>query len=265
VAIKTHIRKIFFLAFWIAVGTGIMVLLVAAIRDRNDKTCRGYSVRITGAGEKRFTDEQLIVNMLKVDGAIRGRSLKRFDLKEIEGRLEKNAWIRNAELFFNNNQVLQVRIEEKEPVARIFNTDGNSYYISRNGEYLPLSPQFSAKLPVFTNVPVMPSKMTRSDSVLVLNIEHISDYLAKDAFWSSQIAQIDITPARNFEMLPVIGNHIIEFGDGADCDKKFRRLMLFYQQVLSQAGMDAYARIKVQYAGQIVGVKSAAYNKTHNN
>jgi cell division protein FtsQ len=252
---KRHIKKVFFLALWATIGAGVMVLLIAAIRVRKDKTCRGYSIRITGAGEKRFMVESQVVDMLKVQGSIRGRSIKRFDLQNIEMRLERNNWVRNAELFFDNNQVLQVRVEEKEPIARIFTTDGNSYYISRNGEYLPLSPHFSAKLPVFTNFPTGQLNMRRADSLLVLDIEHISDYLLKNEFWLSQIAQIDITPARTMEMVPLIGNHIIEFGDGTDCEKKFRRLMLFYQQVLSRVGMDAYERIKVQYGGQIVGVK----------
>jgi cell division protein FtsQ len=254
--IKHHIKKALFLAVWIAVGAGIMVLLVAAIRVGKDKTCRGYSIRITGAGEKRFMDEQRVVDLLKQTGSIRGRSIKRFDLQSIEARLERNAWVRNAELFFDNKQVLQVRIEEKEPIARVFNTDGNSYYISRNGEFLPLSEHYSAKLPVFTGFPGAMGAENRADSLLLLNMEQLSDYLLHNGFWMSQVAQVDITPARSFEIIPMIGNHIIEFGDGADCEKKFHRIMLFYQQVLSKTGMDAYERIKVQFAGQIVGVKS---------
>lgn len=255
-AIKHQIKKVFFLAIWITIGAGIMVLLIAAIRERKDKTCRGYSIRITGAGEKRFMDEQRVVDMLKQNGSIRGRSIKRFDLQAIEQRLERNAWVRNAELFFDNKMVLQVRVEEKEPIARIFSTDGNSYYMSRNGEVLPLSEHFSAKLPVFTGFPGNNGAINKADSLLVLNMEHVCDYLLKDEFWMSQVAQIDITPSRTFEIVPMIGNHIIEFGDGGDCEKKFHRLMLFYQQVLSKKGMDAYERIKVQFAGQIVGVKS---------
>jgi cell division protein FtsQ len=261
VKITHHIKKVLFLAFWIAAGAGIMVLLVAAIRDSKDKTCRGYSIRISGAGEKRFMNEQRVVDLLKQNGSIRGRSIKRFDLQSIEARLERNAWVRNAELFFDNKQVLQVRIEEKEPIARVFTTDGNSFYISRNGEWLPLSEHFSAKLPVFTNFPGSVGAVNRSDSLLVINMEQLSDYLTKDQFWMSQVSQIDITTARTFEMVPMIGNHIIEFGDGSDCEKKFRRLMLFYQQVLSKTGMDAYERIKVQFAGQIVGVKKSTTNQ----
>ena len=81
--VKHHIKKILFLAFWVVTGAGIMVLLIAAIRERKDKTCRGYSIRITGAGEKRFMNEQRVVDLLKQNGTIRGRSIKRFDLESL--------------------------------------------------------------------------------------------------------------------------------------------------------------------------------------
>ncbi|MEO8584304.1 MAG: hypothetical protein ABI415_10925, partial [Flavitalea sp.] len=79
-------------------------------------------------------------------------------------------------------------------------------------------------------------------------------------FWMAQVSQIDITPSREFEIIPTIGNQTIEFGDGNNCDAKFKRLMIFYKQVLSKAGMNKYERIKIQYDNQIVGVK-----KQHNN
>jgi len=56
-------------------------------------------------------------------------------------------------------------------------------------------------------------------------------------------------------MVPALGNHIIEFGDGNDYEKKFRRLLAFYQQVLSKTGMDTYEKINVQFAGEVIGIK----------
>jgi cell division protein FtsQ len=58
-------------------------------------------------------------------------------------------------------------------------------------------------------------------------------------------------------MRPVVGNHVIVFGDGTDYDKKFKRLLLFYQQVLSKTGMDVYEKLNVQYARQVIGVRKA--------
>jgi cell division protein FtsQ len=71
----------------------------------------------------------------------------------------------------------------------------------------------------------------------------------------SQVAQVDITADRNFELSPVIGNHLIKLGNGKDLEKKFNRLMIFYKQVLAQKGFDAYSTIDVQYSGQVVGTR----------
>jgi cell division septal protein FtsQ len=40
----------------------------------------------------------------------------------MEGVVEKNPWVKNAEMFLDNNQVLQVMIEERQPVARCIHT-----------------------------------------------------------------------------------------------------------------------------------------------
>jgi cell division protein FtsQ len=250
-----HIRKVFFLGIWIAAGTGILVLLIAAIKVRQHKTCKGYSIEIAGAENKRFIDENTIAGMLRVNGVIKGRSLRRFDLNGMEAQMEKNPWIKNAELFFDNKQILKVRIEEREPVARVFTTSGNSFYIDSTGKHLPLSDKFSAKLPVFTGFPTEHSQVDSTDSVLTTYIKQVSEYLLHSPFWMAQIAQVDITEARGFEMIPTVGHHVIEFGTGENYEKKFNRLMLFYQRVLSNTGMDVYERLNIQYDKQVIGVR----------
>jgi cell division protein FtsQ len=254
--IKRHIKKMLVFGFWLAVTIGVLVLAVAAMKDRKEDTCKGYVIDISGSGEKWFIDKKDIVGLLMVQGVIKGRSLKRFDLRGMEERLKKNPWIKNAELFFDNNQVLQVKIEEREPVARLFTVKGNSFYIDSTGERLPLSDKFSARLPVFTGFPVDKGRLDSADSLLIRQVAQVGGYLLQNPFWMAQIAQVDILPTRTFEMTPVVGNHVIEFGDGTDYDKKFNRLMLFYRQVLGKTGMDRYARLNVQYARQVVGVRA---------
>lgn len=253
--IRRHIKKIIFISIWLVIGAGLCVLLVAAIKERNHKICKGYEIEIKGPSDKWFIDKKAISDLLSGNMNIKGKMIKQIELNKIEARLENNPWIKNAELFFDNGQVLQVRIEERQPFARIFTVTGASFYIDSSGEYLPLSDKFFAKLPVFTGFPSDKPKLRGADSALMQQVKQVSAYLAGDPFWMAQIAQIDITPERTFEMVPVIGRHIIVFGDGSDCEKKFRRLMIFYQQVLSEAGMDLYERVNVQYARQVIGTK----------
>jgi cell division protein FtsQ len=56
-------------------------------------------------------------------------------------------------------------------------------------------------------------------------------------------------------MIPVVGNQVIEFGDGNDYKAKFRRLFIFYKDVLSKTGFNKYSKINVQFKGQIIGTK----------
>jgi cell division protein FtsQ len=188
-------------------------------------------------------------------GSVKGRPIKSFDLRKMENQLKRNVWVKDAELFFDNSRVLQVRVQERVPVARLFTVNGNSFYIDSSGEKLPLSDKFSARLPVVTGFPSEKDKLTGADSVMMRDIINISNYLLHDEFWMAQVSQIDIQPDRTFDMIPVVGNHIIEFGDGTDYEKKFKRLLLFYQQVLSKTGMDVYEKLNVRFARQVIGVK----------
>lgn len=242
---------------WCIIGAGVLVLLAAAIRNRKDKTCAGYEISMAGAEGQWFMNKKEVVDMLTGNGAVplKGRSLKRFDLHKMEERLQKNVWIRDAELFFDNNDVLQVKIVEREPIARIFTVTGNSFYIDSSCERLPLSDKVSAKLPVFTGFPTDKERLGKADSLLLQHIKQVSLFILHDPFWMAQIAQTDILPNRRFEMIPMVGNHIIEFGDGTDFDKKFARLLQFYRMVLSKTGMDVYERINVQYDRQVIGVR----------
>jgi cell division protein FtsQ len=259
--LNRHIRKLLFIGLWCIIGAGVLVLLVAAIRNRKDKTCTGYEISMTGEGGQWFMNKKEVVDILTGNGsvALKGRSLKRFDLRNMEERLQKNVWIRDAELFFDNNQVLQVKIAEREPIARIFTSTGNSFYIDSSCEKLPLSDKLSARLPVFTGFPSDKVRVNSADSTLLQHIKQVSLFIQHDPFWMAQIAQTDILPDRKFEMMPMVGNHVIEFGDGTNFDKKFARLLQFYKLVLSKTGMDVYERLNVQYDRQVIGIKKGSY------
>jgi cell division protein FtsQ len=119
---------------------------------------------------------------------------------------------------------------------------------------MPLLEKMSARLPVvtgFTNA----ARLTAKDSALLGDVKRVAGFIYNDKFWNAQIGQIDITPERKFELIPVIGDHIIRIGDAEDIDEKLRRLYVFYQQILSKVGFSKYAALDVQYAGQVVAVK----------
>lgn len=255
---KTTIRKVLFIALWLCIGGGMLTLLLAAISNKNKDRCKDYTISIKGVKKNLFIDEKDVEQLLlrSTQGNIKGMLVVSFNLHEMESQLERNTWINDAELYFDNNDVLHISITEKEPVARIFTVEGNSFYIDSSCNRLPLSEKLSARVPVFTGFPDRKA-LSAKDSLLLGEIKGTALYIIGNPFWMSQVAQVDITPDRKFEMIPVVGNHTVKLGDGENIGEKFRRLMIFYQQVLSKTGFERYKLIDVQYKGQVVASRYA--------
>lgn len=247
------------LVFWIGLSVSALTLLIAAMEARSSKPCKDVNISIIAGANAMFVDKRDVRNVLDfIGGKLVGKSMKEFDLSKMEDSLESNPWVSSAELYFDNNRVLHVKVEEREPIARVFTAKGNSFYIDTTLTRLPLSEKFTPRLPVFTGFPSEKTKWKGSDSILLNQMKDISLFLEADSFWMAQIDQIDINPQKQFVMVPKVGEHTILFGDGEDAAKKFRKLYAFYDEVMSKTGWNQYSTVHVGFRGQVVGTRKDA-------
>jgi cell division protein FtsQ len=243
-------------AIWLLAGIGTMVLLGAAMRQKDRKLCKDIRIEIMGTEQQMFIDEKDIDALLKKNGQVIGEPVASLNLRYLETLIEKDPWVKNAEMFFDNRQVLDVRIEEREPVARIFTKQGSSFYTDREGLRLPLSEKLSARVPVFTGFPSERRILSKPDSALLKEVVTLGRYILADSFWMAQVAQVDIRPDGGFELVPVVGNHTVVLGNASELDNKFRKLSAFYRQAWLQQGMHTYSKLDIQYRNQVVAVRS---------
>jgi len=245
---------------WIALGGATVFLLVAAIKTKPERLCKGIEISIHGVSNNFFVDKndilKTIASLEKTNPV--GKAMGAFNLKHLEDQLDRDVWIKSAQLFFDNNDILQVIVQEREPVARVFAASGETFYIDDELAMLPLSEKFSARLPVFTNFPSGKKILSGADSSLLMDIKTISLAIQKDSFCMAMIEQVDITAQRTFEMIPKIGNQLIVFGDATDTETKLVKLKLFYKEIMVKAGWDHYSIINVQYKNQVVAKRKGA-------
>lgn len=240
---------------WLLAGLGAIVLFGAAMQQKNRKVCTDVKVEIFGVEEHLFIDETEVKEIISSDASIKNMPMNTIDLRGIETTLESTPWVKNAELFFDNKQVLQIKIIERQPVARVFTVQGVSFYLDSAGVRLPLSEKLSARVPMFTNFPSDKVVMAKPDSLLLQSVVSLGKYIMADSFWMAQTAQIAITPQATFEIVPTIGDQIIVLGTADDLNEKFTRLYTFYKKAWLQNGMNTYEKLDVQYANQVVAVR----------
>lgn len=257
---KQIIKNILLFTLWLVIGAGTVVLLVAAIQKKDTEKCTGVDITIKGVSNNFFVDKADILETITAicGGKPAGKPTGLFNLEAIEKVLQNNIWVKTAQLFFDNNERLQVNVLEREPVARVFTTKGSTFYIDSSIAMLPLSDKFSARLPVFTNFPSDKRVLLKADSSLLRGMLAISMAIQKDSFDMAMIDQVDITPQRTFEMVPKFGNTIIVFGDEKNAEEKLNKLRLFYREVIVKTGWNKYSEINVQYSNQVVAKRKGA-------
>ncbi len=235
-------------------------MLVAAIQRKDAKKCTGIDINIKGVIDNYFVDKNDILNTITSIAGEKpvGKTIGSFDLQAMEAALQKSTWVKNAQLFFDNNEKLEVNVLEREPVARVFTIAGTTFYLDSALAMLPLSEKFSARLPVFTGFPSDKKVLLKADSNLLRDILAISMAVREDSFNMAMIEQIDITGQRTFEMIPKFGNSIIVFGDAKNVVEKFSKLRIFYKEVIVKAGWNKYSEINVQYNNQVVAKRKGA-------
>jgi len=251
---KKTIRKIVVIGACLLAGGSLATLLIAANRKEATHYCQRIDVSIKGSGDKAYISKTDILTQLNkaAHDSIIHRQIEKINVAVLEKSLEKHPWIGDAQLYFDTHDVLHIAVSEREPVARVFTTTGATFYIDSTGQHLPLLPDVNVRVPVVTSF-TSATVLSKQDSAVVKDATTIAQYVTTHPFWNAQIAQIDITPAGTFELLPVVGNHIIRIGRAENLDEKLSNLLIFYKQVLSKTGFDKYAVVDVQYKDEVIG------------
>jgi cell division protein FtsQ len=249
-------KKLVLTVMWTVVCTATIVLLVAAARNKNGKRCKDVVVTIKGVDGTEYVSKKQILNTISGGrpDMMQGAPIKSFDLQQLEELLERNLWIRNAELFFDNNDVLHADITEREPVARVFMMNGESFYVDDMGEQLPITNDQVARVPVFTSFPNETTAGRKKDSLLQEQVKEMGHFLLKNEFWMAQVDQVNINNYE-FELVPKLGNHLIQFGNTEKMEQKFNRLILFYKNIMNKTGWNYYSALDVRYDKQLVAVR----------
>lgn len=242
---------------WAGALTGFVFLLVSAVNDKNNAKCKGIVVKMSG-DDKNFFISEKDIKALVVSGPQKnpvGLSVSNINIAGLEKIVTRDPWVKSAEIFIDNNNQLNVDVLQRDPLARVFTFTGNSFYMDNDGDRIPVSNTHSARVPVFTGFPTDAAKLSKGDSVLYRQISDIARFVNEDTFWLAQVEQVIITDDRKFEIVPKLGDHIIEFGEGTDVEKKFSKLLIFYKEGLSKVGWNTYSRLNIAYEDQVVGTR----------
>jgi cell division protein FtsQ len=240
------------------IGAAILVvlLLIAFTETRQDDvSIKDINIRIENLHNNHFLDESDIMSLMHLSNDnLRGAKIERVNLKQIEKKIKSDPFIKDAQMYSDLKGNLVVKVELRRPVARIVRNDGPDGYIAEDGTVMPVSEKFTARVVLISGGYVR--KLLQQDNVNDKeegkSLMEMLNTIREDEFWNAQIAQLDIDGQERITLFPQVGDEKIEFGKPEDVEMKFKKLKIFYKEVLPRVGWNKYKKVSLEYQGQIV-------------
>lgn len=255
----TRSKKIGYVLLWVALAGGLLVGVSFINKQEQETVCTKINVTIEPTEAAYFVDRDMVLRSIRKDGneqKIIGIPVNSINVPRLEKKLCANPMVKTAQVYSDMNGELNIHITQRRPILRIINAFGESYYLDEDGLKMPVSPDYTAHVPVASGyIFEHGNGRDSAQSAVGKALFKIATYVDKDTFWNAQIEQIFVTAESEFTLIPNLGDQTILFGDAADVEDKFKRLFLFYKEAITRVGWDTYSSINVKYKNQIVGKK----------
>lgn len=222
----------------------LLVFLYGFAEKRNSvRKLTNVEVKFTQTENLYVTEEAvnklLIVNKVAVKNVVK----ETLDLNKVESILNNHEMIENAEVFLTLDGNLKTLISQRKPIGRILGEQ--NYYVDRLGKKMPLSPNYSARVPVIKGINEKDLDEVYPLIYYINNDEFLTEHVtgikrSKDGIYMVELRQMD------FELF---------FGKIEEIENKFNNFKAFYKKAHKDKILNTYKMVDLQFGNQVVCTK----------
>ena len=255
-----------FRILWLFLAGGVIVVFYLASESAKKTVLNKPKVAIHADDENAFLTKHELLDRLKLRRLF-SDDMEAKDLKvhTIERAIAGMAEVKKVDVYKHLGADWEIKLALRKPIARIFNTRGESYYLDQDGFMMNRSALHTARVLVFSgyihdaynprlNCDFI-NNPTLKSSQKIGQIYRISNYVCNDPLMHQLIGQVYLEADGDFILIPLLGEQQIIFGPARstkEVSDKFERLTHFYKEALPHEGWNKYKEISVKYEGQIV-------------
>jgi len=220
---------------------GTLFFLVGFANHRQKlKPVKSLQVEFMDASKLFITEaeiEQILKGMITAN---RDSLMNEERLAAFESVLDANEMIKSSEVYYSLDGELSAKIFQREPIARI--KDKDFYYLDSEGRAMPLSKNYSSRVPMVYGV--QPKDLKEIYPLLIK--------IQGDDFFKKHIIAIR-KKSKNHYILQVRDREfVINFGRISYLDKKLTNYKVFHLKASEYNKLDDYKRIDLQFGNQVV-------------
>lgn len=195
--------------------------------------------------ENLFVTHETVSKLLIVNQqSVTNKPKEIIDLNDLETALNSNPMIKEAQVYINVDGQLTAEISQKKPIARV--STNASYYVDDDGSFMPLSTNYSARVPLVTGV---------VEKNNLHNIAVVARKVQADEFLKMNVVEIHQNENKSIDLRFRMDDFIIQLGSLKQLDKKINNLKAFYQKAMRDSTLNKYSAVNLRFDKQVICTK----------
>lgn len=225
----------------------VLVIFLFSFTSKRSDQRKLTKCKITFVEDNAPFIKQEVVNKLLIENNEEVTSIEKedLDLNMLEKRLNAHKMIEKSDVFLSIDGILKAVVKQKTPIARIFE-NGSSFYIDYKGDKMPLSTNFTARVPLVSG---RINKNNNEDLAALFRL------IYDDSFLKKNIIGIQIMPQGNLLMHNRNFDYQIDFGTLTNVEQKFKNYKAFFQKAVLDSSLYKYKKIDLRFSEQVVCTK----------
>ncbi|OEK07396.1 hypothetical protein A8C32_18345 [Flavivirga aquatica] len=222
----------------------VAFLFAFASARNNERRIVAPNVQFIGENNLFITSETVSKLLIQNYGKVKNVAKESLDLNVLEESLKSNLMIKTAEVYLTVNGTLNAEIEQKMPIARV--STNASYYIDDEGSFMPLSNNYTARVPLVTG---------HIEKNNLKDVYKIANKINEDEFLKRHVIEIHKSINRDIFLRLRQCDFLVQLGDVNLLDKKINNLKAFYKQNLKDKTLNNYSKVNLQFENQVICTK----------
>lgn len=222
---------------------------------------KDVNLTIVRKNEKGFLDyENTYEKIIGICDTANNNQIQMIPVDSVVNYLKKNPWIIDVKANVNLQSYLDVEVKECEPITRVYNRQGKSVYMDKDGNIYPTSNVYVPHLLVVSGINFSVNDLgnvgdeiyakTDLPETFVLVKEVLADNYSKN-----RIKQIHRDRKKNYIFSMNNTNIIVIFGDVNYTGEKLLKMKNFFDKMQGNPELDNYKEINLNYKNQVVCTK----------
>jgi len=224
---------------------GLVVFLFAFSSIRNStRKVSGLEIKFVGEDNLFITRKTVSKLLIQNQQSVTNKPKEIIDLNGLENALASNSMIKKAQVFIGVDGKITAEIEQKKPIARV--STNASYYIDDLGSYMPLSTNYTARVPLITGA------VYKND---LANVYTIASKVQQDDFLKKHVVEIHQNEDKSIDLKFRLHDFTIQLGQLRALDKKINNLKAFYQKAMKDQTLNRYSKVNLKFDSQVICTK----------